>query len=131
MFSPSIRGRLGVASACRKCTSTGTTSEAQKLKARERTVLYRERHKERWRAAHRIHQFKRRHRIAVTQDGSVTDAFLKGVYAEETCFWCKESVEYQFRTLEHIVELIQGGTHTADNITMACSSCNSARKGKK
>lgn len=66
-----------------------------------------------------------------TADGTVTDTFLKEVYATEICYWCACYIEPSKRTLEHIVELNDGGEHSASNITMACQPCNSARLGRK
>jgi hypothetical protein len=124
-FSPSIRGRLGKSSYCRSCAT-----RAPKSKSREYTANYRKRHKERWRAAHRIHQFNRRHKIQIADDGTVTDEFVKGVYSKTHCYWCKNYVEPCDRTLEHIEELSNGGKHSAGNITMACKTCNFGRKNK-
>jgi 5-methylcytosine-specific restriction endonuclease McrA len=46
------------------------------------------------------------------------------------CYLChKELSEYEI-TLDHVIPLCRGGTHTADNLKVACRSCNS-RKGRK
>lgn len=126
-FSPSVRGKSGISAYCKPCS---VEKYRDKERARDATSRYRERHPERWRAAHRLHQFKRRSRIEATADGTVTDAFLKGVYATEICYWCVRYIEPDKRTLEHIVELNDGGEHSASNITMACQPCNSARLGR-
>lgn len=125
-FSPSKRGRLGLSSYCKKCTPRGTKEDH-----REYTRKYREKHKERWRALHRLNMVKRLNNIENTSDGSVTDSFLKFVYAQEFCCWCKNFIEKSKRTLEHIIELTKGGLHSTNNITMACASCNSKRLNKK
>ena len=130
-FSPTSRGRLGVSAYCKVCVLTRVDkTEESRRKAAERTKVYRERNKHRWRAMHRIHQFNRRSKIKATEDGTVTDEFLKFIYSKTECYWCKLFTEEDKRTLEHIVELNDGGKHSAENITMACLSCNSARKGK-
>ncbi len=48
-----------------------------------------------------------------------------------TCFLCKESIDrrkrcpdYQAATVEHIVPLAHGGTHTWDNVAPAHYLCN-------
>lgn len=127
-FTKASRGTQGVAAYCRPCFAD---KYRNKDKARAATARYRERHSERWRANHRLHQFKRRSNIAATKDGTVTDDFLKGVYGTECCHWCGCFTEPDKRTLEHIVELNDGGAHSASNITMACLPCNSARLGRK
>ena len=99
-------------------------------KHREYTAAYRKRHTARWRAAHRIHQFNRRSLIKATEDGTVTDEVLKNLLDKALCCWCEKYIKASKRTIEHIVELSAGGLHSANNLDMACSSCNSARKGK-
>lgn len=126
-FTKASRGTQGVAAYCKPCFAD---KYRNKENAREATARYRKRHPERWKAAHRLHQFKRRSKIEATADGTVTDAFLKEVYATEICYWCACYIEPDKRTLEHIVELNDGGEHSASNITMACMPCNSARLGR-
>lgn len=127
-FSPSSRGKLKLAAYCKVCASVRFKPSPEEI--RLRTSEYRARHPERARAAHRLHQFKRRAKIAATCDGTVDDEFLKELYSRTLCFWCKSFTERDKRTLEHVKELNDGGTHSADNIEMACSSCNSARLGR-
>lgn len=43
------------------------------------------------------------------------------------CCWCKQEIPASLRTIEHIIELSNGGMHSVHNITMACKSCNSSR----
>ena len=128
-FSPSTRGKLGLAAYCKLCTNARFKSDP--TTAREATAQYRLRHPERWRAAHRLHQYKRRAKIEATSDGTVTDEFLKELYSRVECFWCHKFTEEVDRTLEHVVELNDGGSHSIHNIEMACRSCNSARLGRK
>lgn len=130
-FRDSSRGKLGKSSYCKPCEDKRHKEKYHsKEKSREYTKNYRERHKERWRAMHRVHQFNRRALIKVTCDGSVTDEFLKKLLNKENCRYCNEIVPSSERTIEHIIELSQGGTHTADNLDMACLSCNSSRPNK-
>lgn len=126
-FSPSVRGSGGVAAYCKKCTAD---KYRDKEKAREATARYRSRHPERWRAAHRIHQFNRKNLIKATCDGTVTDEVLKELLNKTHCCWCKEEVDASDRTIEHIKELSQGGAHSKDNLDMACFSCNSSRNSR-
>lgn len=131
-FSPSKRGRLGVAAYCKRCIIVRKPKDSEtKRKVAETTKAYRIRHLLRWRAMHRIHQFNRRSLIKATEDGTVTDKFLEELYQKEYCYWCNNFIENENRTIEHIEELTSGGKHSAENLTMACLSCNSARKGRK
>ncbi len=127
-FSPSIRGKLGLSAYCRPCEAV--RFKPDKEAARKATADYRARYPERVRASHRLHQLKRRSRITATSDGTVTDEFLKDIYSRVECFWCRKDTEESERTLEHVIELTSGGSHSASNIEMACRSCNSARLGR-
>lgn len=129
-FSPSKRGRFGLSAYCRKCQSRKYKNNET---ARAATAKYREKNLFRWRALHRIHQFNRRNLIKATEDGTVTNDFINFIYNQEICYWCKQQIESDQRTLEHIIELSDGGIHSASNITMACFKCNSSRfnKGRK
>lgn len=45
-----------------------------------------------------------------------------------TCYYCKRQFSHRLKpTIEHIVSLNNGGTHTKDNIVAACKSCNSIK----
>lgn len=123
-FSASKRGRGGKSAYCRPCQSERYRDAG---KSREATARYRLKNSERWKSLHRLHQFKRRHKIEATSDGTVTDEILLQIYNTPLCFWCKEETPQKDRTLEHITELCSGGKHTEDNVTMACKSCNSRR----
>ena len=127
-FSPASRGRLGYAAYCKPCHNK--RFRATKEAARISTQKYRDTNRNWWRSLHRINQFNRRHLIKAQSDGTVTTTFVDSIYSLEICYWCKEYIEKEFRTLEHIIELNSGGLHSINNITMACVSCNSARKGK-
>lgn len=130
-FTKSERGSAGLASICKVCSRLlNQTRYKNPAKAAEHTRAYRERHPERTKANHRIHQAKRRLGIEVTADGSITDDFLKGIYATENCHYCKKPTENQDRTIEHRLPLSRGGAHTATNIAMACASCNCSKGSK-
>lgn len=126
-FSPSERGRLGLAAYCKKCT---TLKYKDKDKARVASKKYRETHRERYLAAHRIHQFNRKNLAKTTCDGTVTDEFLKELYGTENCYFCNKFTEVENRTLEHLQPLSKDGIHSKDNCTMACLSCNASKAAK-
>lgn len=124
-FSPSERGRLGLSAYCKNCSP-----RQSKEKAKEATRKYRDTNKERWRALHRLSMLRRRSNLAVNNDESITDDYLKFLYSREVCCWCGCYVSEDKRTLEHIVELSTGGMHSMCNTNMACLSCNSKRLNK-
>lgn len=126
-FYPTARGRGGLAAYCKPCVAARpSNAEAQ----RKATTRYRKRHSERWRALHRLSMFKRRHLIEASSDGTVTDSLLKQIYSREFCCYCHEFTPEEKRTLEHIIPLSRGGSHSERNIDMACFSCNSSKAAK-
>jgi 5-methylcytosine-specific restriction endonuclease McrA len=46
------------------------------------------------------------------------------------CYLCGESLTEDAATIDHVLPLALGGAHCANNVKIACKSCNSA-KGKK
>lgn len=124
-FYPASRGLGGVASYCKPCFKLLFPCDREKAKAA--TARYRVKHRERALAAHRIRQHERRHRIEVTADGSVTEAFLIQLYAQPNCFYCNKPVSESNRTADHRVPLSKGGPHTAANLVMACCTCNCSK----
>jgi len=72
-------------------------------------------------------QFQRKSKIRANQDGTITKDYLDYLYNQEKCCWCAAEVAVEDRTLEHITELGQGGSHSIYNTHMACQGCNSAR----
>lgn len=47
-----------------------------------------------------------------------------------TCYLCDKYLEPKQITLDHVIPLARGGTHTADNLKVACRSCNSQKHKK-
>lgn len=125
-FSPTTRGSGGVSAYCRPCFNEKFT--VTKEEACKATAEYRARHPERHKAMHRVRMFEYRAQKKVTADGSVTDAFLNDLYAQEICCYCEKQTPRDKRTADHRVALAKDGTHTADNLVMACVSCNSSKR---
>lgn len=128
-FSPAKRGLGGRSSYCRSCV-VKRRPRPDAAKVRTRVQSYRERHRERHLAGHRVIQFKRRHRLQITSDGSVTDEFLKSLYDTSKCHYCRRTTLRKDRTADHRVPLKRNGAHSATNLVMACLSCNSAKGAK-
>jgi 5-methylcytosine-specific restriction endonuclease McrA len=125
-FSPAKRGLGGVSTSCKPCFAAKYKPEAEDVVAR--TASYRQRHRERHLANHRVRMFKRRTLRDVTDDGTVTDGFLKFLYATATCHYCQKHTEREKRTADHCVPLARGGPHSASNMVMACWTCNSTKR---
>lgn len=130
-FYSASNGRLGRASYCKECVKLrNEADENYREKHREYVKVYREKNLFSWRAMHRVHQFNRRSSIKANSDGTLVPELVKFIYSMSSCYWCKEEIPLEQRTLEHVQELSAGGAHSIFNVTMACNSCNSSRKGK-
>lgn len=124
-FSKSDRGLGGLAAYCKGCIAD-KYRDADKAKIA--TAKYRRDHRERHLAAHRVRMFEYRTRKKVTDDGTVTDEFLKLLYATEYCYYCLQYTPTDLRTADHIISLASGGKHSACNLVMACWSCNCSKQ---
>lgn len=124
-FNPAKRGLGGVAAYCKPCAKD---RYYDKEVARETTAKYREVNRERHLALHRVRMHERRTKKKVTSDGTVTDAFLKTLYAQSKCHYCGNETEKDQRTADHRIPLGKGGPHSASNLVMACWTCNSSKR---
>jgi 5-methylcytosine-specific restriction endonuclease McrA len=123
-FSKTSRGLGGLSAYCKCCANV---RYYDKEKGRIATAKYRVVNRETHLASHRIRMFERRNRVKVTSDGSLNAGVLRQLYAKETCCYCGEYVSVENRTLDHIVPLISGGSHSIDNVDMACWTCNCSK----
>lgn len=81
----------------------------------------------------------RRARIAgVRVDSGVTRDNLRAQYGDD-CFYCAGAMSFQRRrkgdpftpdlaTIEHVSPIALGGSHTWDNVVLACWTCNISKK---
>jgi hypothetical protein len=74
----------------------------------------------------------RAERVARLSDGSVTPQALGAAFGEaKFCAYCLDRFESSNdKTADHVEPLYLGGSHSMDNIVIACLSCNSS-KGRK
>ena len=74
----------------------------------------------------------RAERIAKSSDGSVTPAALGALFGEARfCAYCMEPFKSsEDKQADHVEPLFLGGSHSMDNLVIACVSCNSS-KGRK
>jgi 5-methylcytosine-specific restriction endonuclease McrA len=126
MFSKTTRGLGGVSAYCQPCVVQRYKPTAEKTVAATQT--YRKKNRERYLASHRVNMYERRHKIKVTADGTVTDAYLKSLYAWPICHYCEKFTEVDQRTADHKTPLNLGGQHSAKNLVMACFTCNSSKR---
>jgi HNH endonuclease len=132
-FHKNNRGLLKRAAYCKKCTPLyfkelkSSDVDRYKEKSRKNTQAYRDNHREHWRSLHRIHQFNRKNLAKAQSDGTITEEFMKALYATEKCCWRENIIPESDRTAEHIVPLSEGGIHGVSNLKMSCLSCNSSK----
>lgn len=126
-FYPASRGLGGLSAYCKPCRKHRYYSRS---KGREARARYKVANRERYLAAHSERMRRVREIKAASSDGSVTSAFIQGIYATNTCHYCRSFVARGQRTMDHKIPLSRGGGHIAGNIVMSCFTCN-ASKGAK
>lgn len=78
--------------------------------------------------------------LTIETDKGITVPALRKIHGDQCCY-CKTTMVFKSQpaalgikperaTIEHILPLSRGGTHTFDNVTLACHSCN-VRKNSK
>jgi 5-methylcytosine-specific restriction endonuclease McrA len=115
--------------------------EANPEKVRERNRKYREENRQRyieharaWREANpekvRAAKVRRRARKR-NATGSFTAEDIKAIYKsqEGRCWWCQCEVGDTYH-IDHIIPLARGGSNAANNLVIACPTCN-LQKGAK
>lgn len=72
-----------------------------------------------------------RARIA-NKSGTVTSAILRDCIYKSggICQWCHTSIVGQSFEVDHIIPLYRGGGNIADNIAVACPTCNRSKSDK-
>lgn len=73
-------------------------------------------------------KMRRKHGIAIANDKTVSPTLLIDA---RTCLYCGAKFDDKCKpTLDHLIPLTKGGTHSAANLVVCCLSCNS-RKGAR
>lgn len=116
-----------------------TTAEHRREKKRLKDRSYRERHRESYarrqatyardhRDLWNLAQQRRRARQAAAPVNDLTRGQWRAIKAAfgNRCAYCGE--HFERLTMDHVVALVNGGSHTASNVVPACRSCN-CRKG--
>ena len=71
----------------------------------------------------------RRRLLKKTSDLSTKDLAIWTEEQPKLCSYCGQSCSTNFH-IDHIDPLSKGGTHTLDNLTIACLTCNSSKNNK-
>lgn len=106
------------------------TAENKRLKAlkpkRERVILTEAQRKEAKRQEKRNYKHRRR-ALLRNQEAKATPKQIESLRkkAKGKCYYCRAKAPL---TLDHILAIGKGGTHTLDNIVFACHGCNSEKR---
>lgn len=121
-------GRDGLHSSCRKCEVIRATEWQNRNYSR---VL-----QTKTEAVRRRDILKR----GITADKGIGRDALRHRYGDSCCY-CKQEMSFlrcprgEYRplhaTVEHVRPLSRGGTHTWDNVRLACWQCNTRKRDKK
>ena len=83
----------------------------------------------RWRAENQTYWRIRDKALRSTQSDFTLDQWLEVL--EEFGHCCAYCLRHDVKlTMDHIISIAKGGTHTRDNIVPACKSCNSRKKDR-
>ena len=82
------------------------------------------------RARRRVDASARRARmVGAETDGIVSIEALRGRDGDN-CAYCDERLAVPAMTLDHVLPLSRGGSHTMDNAVLACRPCNSQKHAR-
>jgi 5-methylcytosine-specific restriction endonuclease McrA len=74
---------------------------------------------------------KRRRVAAERSDGSLTRNAVKRLFAcAKTCPYCGIHFDADDKTLDHVIALARGGSHSIRNALVCCKSCNAKKQAK-
>lgn len=153
-FAKNRARKDGLQNYCRKCSNQATKRSISKdrSKSRERALRYKASHKEQVKAAehsrywnnreseiarrlkhlkdnpalHSNNAQKRRARIANNGVFQISKRELERLYSSK-CFYCQS---VQNITIDHVVPISRGGTHSIGNLVACCKPCNSSKHAR-
>lgn len=101
--------------------------EAAKLLRKPPVRLTAEQRRERKRDDKRNYKHRRRARIA-GQESRATPSEIREFMkkAKGICHYCRQ--KFEKLTIDHVVPIARGGSHTLDNLVFACHGCNSEKR---
>lgn len=74
---------------------------------------------------------RRRALKAKTTSESIADEIKRLLKLAKACYYCERPFSKTLKpTIDHILPLNKGGSHTIDNLCLACKSCNSKKNAK-
>ena len=94
-----------------------------KLKAKEGYKRWA--HSELGRSYFKERYHRRRARMRFVETGSCL-AKIRELRKEANCYWCGTRLDAI--TIDHVIPIARGGSHTPDNLVAACLRCNSSKR---
>ena len=103
------------------------TSPEAKARIKLQTIAFKQNNPGKITAYSQAARVRRKYSINATNSCTKLEFINWYTAADKICTYCgKTNVKL---TVDHVTPLIKGGTHTTDNFTLACNSCNSSKGG--
>jgi 5-methylcytosine-specific restriction endonuclease McrA len=99
-------------------------------------AAWKRRNPERYLEQARRHSARRRALIRGTSIEDFTEQDVRDAYGD-TCYLCDAAIDFDIRwpapqspSLDHVIPLARGGTHTLDNVAMTHLRCNHEKNAR-
>ena len=81
---------------------------------------------------YRAAQILKRHRRDVATeavcDGTITKRVVYEMFARtKSCGYCGVAMQYQDKSMDHLIPISRGGAHSIENVEVVCLQCNKAK----
>jgi 5-methylcytosine-specific restriction endonuclease McrA len=121
-YGKDTRSSDGLRSSCRSCQNEVNLLSKKKYPERQRQYrsLYIKRNPE----FHRAKEKRRRARLKGASLYRVTKLDLAKIL-RNPCFYCGSTIRM---TIDHVIPLSRGGSHSIGNLVAACKACNSQKR---
>lgn len=73
---------------------------------------------------------KRKYKLLAEKSASTSEVKEWFEQQEATCVYCNKDFDKFTLHIDHIIPLSRNGTHTLDNLALACPSCNCSKNNK-
>lgn len=112
-------------------------AEAARVRAREYRRIHAEEHRQynreyakTHRPQRRVNERNRRARLNSRGTHTIQDVMMQYKRQRGHCYYCKRKIIWGKHHVDHIVPLIKGGSNRADNLVIACPTCNCRKREK-
>lgn len=119
----------GLHSYCKSCIAAkqkGINARRDKAKWKAVRKAYHRTHLQQY--ADRVQNYRARKKKATLVGKIDRAAVIKR--DRSTCYWCRRVLQLNEISLDHIIPISKGGTHSETNLTVSCKPCNSSKGAK-